>query len=232
MKKSLLLTFAISILGIHLFAQKISIRTNESNENFSSGKHPALSVIIYDAKPSDIESEWKSLMKGYKAKTKESKDEMFSDNAIISDINGNNSIDVYAKAVKGKDNEVKFFAAFDLGGAYISESHDKSKYNMAKKIVNDFALKMTREAITGQRKAAEKVLGDLQDDQKDLEKENSKLNSNIEDYKKKIEDYNNKIKQAQDDLVKNKGEQDKKKAEIQAQDKVVKDVTAKENSVD
>ena len=212
-------------------AQKVSIKVNESNEHIGGNKNPSLVVSIYDASPDEVASKWKSLMKDYKAKVS-TKDEVFADNAVISSINGNNTIDIYAKAEKVKDDETRLTVAFDLGGAFLSSSNDKDKFNEAKKIVNDFAIKTTKEAIAGQRKAAEKVLGNLQDDQHDLEKEQNKLNSNIEDYKAKIEDYNKRIKEAQDDLGKNKTSQEKKKGEVDAQKKVVEAVTAKENSVE
>jgi peptidoglycan hydrolase CwlO-like protein len=171
-------------------------------------------------------------MKDYKGKTSTS-DGVFADNAVISTINGNNTIDVWAKASKGKDNgEIKFVVAIDLGGVFLSSSNNGDKFKEAKKMVHEFAMKTTKEAIAGNRKAAQKVLDGLEDDKQDLEKKQEKLNSNIEDYKGKIEDYNKKIKEAQDDLGTNKTDQDKKKGEVDAQKKVVEAVTAKENSVD
>ena len=229
----------ISIIGAIAFilcvitdvsAQKIKIKVDESNEHIGNGKNPALVVSIYDATPDEVESKWKSLMKDYRGKMSTS-DGVFADNAVISSINGNNTIDVYAKAEKVKDGETKLIVAFDLGGAYLSSSMN-DKFKEAKKIVNDFAIKTTKEAIAGQRKAAEKVLGNLEDDQHDLEKKQGKLNSNIDDYKAKIEDYNKRIKEAQDDLAKNKTDQEKKKGEVDAQKKVVEAVTAKENAVE
>lgn len=211
-------------------AQKIKIKVDESNERIGNGKNPALVVNIYDATPDEVESKWKSLMKDYKGKMSTS-DGVFADNAVIQTINGNNTVDVYAKAEKVKDGETKLIVAFDLGGAYLSSAMN-DKLKEAKKIVNDFAVKTTKDAIAGQRKDAEKVLGNLEDDKKDLEKKQEKLNSNIEDYKAKIEDYNKKIKEAQDDLAKNKTDQEKKKGEVDAQKKVVEAVTAKENAVE
>jgi hypothetical protein len=214
--------------GCAALAQKIKV--TESNERIGGGKNPALVVTIYDATPDEIESEWRSLMKSYKAKV--SKDDgVFADNAIISSINGNNTIDVYAKTEKVKDGETKFIVAFNLGGAFLSSSMD-AQWREAKKLVYDFAIKTTKEAIAGQRKAAEKQLSKLESEQKDLEKEKAKLESNIEDYKKKIEDYNKKIKEAEDAIAKNKTEQENKKKEIEAQRKVVDAVTAKEKAVE
>lgn len=212
-------------------AQKINIRVNESTEHIGGGKNPAFTVNIYDATPEEVESKWKSLMKDYKAKVS-TKEEVFADNAVISAINGNNTIDIHAKTEKVKDGETKFIVAFDLGGAFLSSSNNKDKFNEAKKMVYDFAIKTTKDAIAGQRKAEEKKLDKLNDEKRSLEKQQEKLTSNIEDYKAKIEEYNRKIKEAQDELSKNKTEQEKKKAEVEVQKKIVDAITAKENAVE
>ncbi len=224
---------AISLLFITFssFSQKINIKVSESTERIGGNKNPALVVSIFDAAPDEIESKWKSLMKDYKGKTS-SNDGIFADNAVISTINGNNTIDVWERTEKVKEGETKLIVAFDLGGAFLSSSVNNDKFKEAKKLVNDFAIKTTKEAIAGQRKAAEKVLGNLTDEQRSLEKKQEKLSSNIEDYKSKIEDYNKRIKEAQDELSKNKTEQEKKKGELDAQKKIVDAVTAKENAVE
>ena len=222
-------TLSLFLIAFASFAQKIKV--TESDERIGGGKNPAFVVSIYDASVDDVRSDWKSLMKGYKAKV-DMKDEIKADNAVISEINGNNTIDIYAKIEKVNDGETKLTVAFDLGGAFLSSSINKEKFNEAKKLVNDFAIKTTKDAIAGKRKAAEKVLGNLEDDQHDLEKKQEKLNSNIEDYKAKIEDYQKRTKQAQDDIAKNKADQEKKKAELDAQKKAVDVIAAKEKAVE
>ena len=232
MKMKLISVIALLSMGvITSSAQKVNIKVSESNERIGSGKNNALVVTIYEATPEEIGSKWKSLMKDHKGKVTMG-DEIFADNAVIKTINDNNTIDVYAKIEKVKDGESKLTVAFDLGGAFLNSSDHKEKFNEAKKIVYDFAVNTTKEAIAGQRKAAEKVLANLNDNQHDLEKQQNKLNSNIEDYKGKIEDYNKKIKDAQDNLAKNKTDQDKKKIELDNQKKVVGAVTAKEKAVE
>lgn len=233
MKKNLFINaitvFLIGLTGV-ASAQKVKIKVDESTERIGNGKNSALVVNIYDATSDEVESKWKSLMKDYKGKMSTS-DGVFADNAVIQSINGNNTIDVYARAEKVKDGETKLIVAFDLGGAYLSSSMN-DKLKEAKIIVKDFAIKTTKEAIAGQRKDAEKALDNLQDDQHDLEKKQAKLNSSIEDYKAKIEDYNKRIKEAGDDIAKNITDQEKKKAEVDSQKKVVEAVTAKENAVE
>ena len=165
------------------------------------------------------------MMKGWNAKTEKKDGGMFGDNAKITSINGNNTIDIYAKTVQGKDNEVKFMVAFDLGGAYLSSSKQGSEAREAKKIVYDFAVKMTKDAIAGQLKAAEKILNKQVDDQEDLEKDKAKLEKNIEEYKEKI-------KKAEEDILINKSDQEKKKGEIEVQKKVVEEIKKKEKVLD
>lgn len=227
MKYSITLSFLL--IAFSSFSQKIKV--TESTERIGGNKNPAFVVSVYNTAPDEVASKWKSLMKDYKGKVT-IKDEIFADNAVIPTINGNNTIDVYAKAEKVNDGETKLIVAFDLGGAFLSSSSPSEKLKEAKQIVHDFAVKTTKEAIAGQRKAAEKQLSSLESDQHDLDKQQKKLTSNIEDYKAKIEDYNKRIKEAQDDLAKNKTAQEKNKQELDAQKKVVSAAVAKENAVD
>src|ERR1035437_9276717 len=212
------ITLSLLLIAFSCFSQKIKVA--ESTERIGGNKNPAFVVSIYNTTPDEVASKWKSLMKDYKGKVTV-KDEVFADNAVIPSINGNNTIDVYARAEKVNEGETKLIVAFDLGGAFLSSSSPSDKVKEAKQIVHDFAVKTTKEAIAGQRKTAEKVLSNLEGDQHDLEKQQKKLNSNIEDYKSKIDDYNKRIKDAQDDLSKNKTDQEKKKQELDAQKKVL-----------
>ena len=222
MKK--IVVFAAALLSsANLFSQKIKV--DESSESLGGGSNNAFVVTIYDAKPDDIEREWRSMMKDWNAKTDKKDGGVFGDNAKIAAINGNNTIDIYAKAEQKKDNEVKFMVAFDLGGAFLSSSKQGSEAKEAKKIVYDFAVKMTKEAIAGQLKAAEKILEKKNDERKDLEKDKEKLEKNIAEWKEKI-------KKAEDDIVKNKSDQETKKGEIEVQKKVVEEIQKKEKAVD
>jgi hypothetical protein len=227
MKYTILLS--ICLITCSAFAQKIKVV--ESDERVGGGKNPALVVSIYEATVDEVGSKWKSLMKSYKAKV-DMKDEVFADNAVISAINDNNTIDIYAKIEKVNDGETKITVAFNLGGAFLSSSVNKDKFNEAKRLLNDFAIKTTKEAIAGLRKAEERKLGDLQDEQHDLEKKQERLASSIDDYKQKIVDYNAKIKEAEENTAKNKADQEKKKQEIGVQSKVVESVVAKEKAVE
>lgn len=225
-----LLTFALVLASSFTFAQKIKV--TESEERIAGGKNPALVVTVYEANVEKVRSEWKDLMKSKKAKKIDMGDEIKADNAVITAINDNNSIDISAKVEKVSDTETKLTVAFNLGGAFLSSTMSKDKFNEAKKIVDEFAKKTTHDAIVGLRKAEEKKLTAMQDEQKDLERKQEKLTSSKEEYAQKIEEYKQKIKEAEENTVKNKADQEKKKQEISVQTKAVEAITAKEKAVD
>lgn len=203
------------VFTLYVSAQKIEVIENK--EDLGGGKNPALTVIIPDADESDVEKAWKSLMKDYNAKMS-NKDGIFADNAVITEISAN-TIDVYATAKKD-DKGVKLCVAFDLGGAFISESTHSTEYKAAEKIIEKFATEMAKKAVA-------KKLEDAKDKQKDLEgnlselvKKKGKLEKDIEDYKKKISD-------AEADIVTNKSDQEKAAKHIEEQKNAVEVIQKK-----
>jgi hypothetical protein len=222
MKKIATLVFAVTMM-LSASAQKIKVK--ESSENIGGGSHNALTVTLYGISPSDAEDAFRSFMKTYDGKRGSKDGGIFIDHAMIKEM-GNNTIDIYGKAQGKKgDPEITFVVAFDLGGAFLNSNEHKDQYRVAEKIVKDFAVKATKDAIESQLKDAQKIQSRLEDDQKSLEKDNKNLNEDIENYKSKI-------KKAEDDIVKNKADQDKKKAEIEAQKKVVGDIDKKLKAVE
>lgn len=209
----LVITFGIFAITTQLNAQKINVKSG--SEKFSSGSQSCLKTTIYSNNEDDVKSEWKSLLKDFKnEKVKSNGNEVFGDNVLIKDW-GNNPVDVYATFTENKkDQTVEMNVAFDLGGAYLKSTDDR--YNSAEKMVKEFAIKMTRIPLEKKVKDNEKTLGKLEDAQKDLEKENRNLKTDIESYKEKI-------KKAEGDIKKNEENQVKKKAEVEAQKIVVED---------
>ena len=222
MKKiTLTLSALLIILGAN--AQKISVK--DGSERFANGSHNAYTTSIYEINKDDAESKWKSFLKDFKnEKVKSEKGEIVGDNVLIKDW-GNNPVDVYATFEEDKKtNVVIMHVAFDLGGAYLTGS-DGDKHKMAEKLIKEFAIKTTKEALEDKVKDQEKALSKLEDNQKELEKDNKNAKSDIESYEEKI-------KKSEDDINKNEADQTKKKAEIEAQKKVVEDVKSVINKID
>ena len=217
--KTLTTALLISAAGL---AQ--SIKVAESTEKIGEGIHPAFVTYIAECKADDVEKEWKSLMKDFKSEKVSGKDGIFADNIVIPSIT-DGTLDVYARTEKIKDNETKLIVAFDMGGAYLSSSFtNKLAYDAATKMVADFARKMLKNAVGEKLKDAQKAFEKLKSEQKDLEEKNSDLNKDIENYKSKI-------RNAEDNIATNKTDQEKKKAEIDAQRKVVDEIAIKEKNI-
>jgi chromosome segregation ATPase len=226
MKLRVLLPVIIGLLlpALSLQAQKIKISVDEKSDRIAGGQHNCLVVVIYDAKAADIEKEWRSKMKGYDAKVS-GKDEIFADNAMIKEIS-ENTIDVYARTENGSnENEVKLIVGFQMGEDWLSSGKYAAQYKAAEKIVRDFAKKMTQDAIGDKRKDEEKKLKTIQGDQADLEKKNKNLHEDITDYQEKIQ-------KAEGEIKTNEEEQAKKKTEMEAQQKAVDAIKARESSVE
>lgn len=220
--KNITLTLSALLIILVANAQKISVK--DGSEKFSNGSHNAYTTSIYEINKDDAESKWKSFLKDFKnEKVKSEKGEIVGDNVLIKDW-GNNPVDVYATFEEDKKtNVVIMHVAFDLGGAYLRGS-DGDKHKMAEKLIKEFAIKTTKEALEDKVKDLEKSLSKLEDNQKELEKDNKNAKSDIESYKEKI-------KKSEDDINKNEADQTKKKAEIEAQKKVVEEVKSGINKI-
>jgi len=211
-------TLILALITFTAFAGKVNV--TESRENIGGGNNNALVEVSVD----DAMKEFKGIMKDYDAKVSTKNDELFGDKALIKKIS-NNTIDLYAKAIKIKDGETKFIFAINLGGAFCNSSDHKEQYKVAKEILENFAVKVQKDAIGVQLAAAQKILDKMTDQQKDLEKKNANLNDDIKN-------WNEKIKKAQDDLKTNGDDQVKKKAEIETQTKAVNVVKDKMKAVE
>jgi hypothetical protein len=220
MKQYLLVILVL--ISFQAFAQK-KIKVEEDRMNIGGGKNPCLIVTIYEATEDDINSGWKSIMKGYNGKVSSKDGGHMADNVVIKDLS-NNTCDVYYKTEKVNEKEFKLIVAVNLGGAFMNPSDHSTQNNYFKKLMKDFAAKTSMDAIGDQLKDAEKALSKLESAQSSLEKDQNSLKSDIEKYKSKI-------KSAEDDLAKNNTDQTKKKSEIEAQKKVVETITKKKDAV-
>ena len=215
------LTLFFAFLFSAGFAQKIKV--SESNANIGGGNNNALEVTLYSASVDQVEKAWKGEMKKMKGKITSKKGEYFVDDAEMKQM-GENSFDLYARVEKEGDKDAKLIVAVDLGGAFMSSSAHAEQFKVMKGVIYDFAVETTKEIIGEEVKAQEKILADLEKDQKDLVKDNEKLHKDIEDYKKKIAE-------AEKAIEDNKKDQEKKKEEITAQQKAVQVVVDQQKAV-
>ena len=174
-----LLVFAAAQMN----AQSIDVK--EGNEKLGGIFRNVLTVVIYESDATSMLKSWKKLMKDADAIVKNSGEEIYADNAILSDLSAN-SIDVYASIQKETEG-LRFSVAFDIGGTYLSESENSGGFRAAKKMVYNYALEVTKEAVNQQIKNAEAEVKKLEWKQSDLERDNDHLHRDIDNYKDKIE---------------------------------------------
>lgn len=215
--KTKLVAFAFCLFYSSGFAQKAKV--SESLEKIANGIHPALVIFISECNPADVEKEWKSKMKAYKYDKLSSRNGVVAEDIVIPEISSQ-AITVYSSTEKIKENTTKLIVAFDMGGGFLSSDYNPNGYNAAQLMLQNFAQQLTENALIESLRLAEKSLDKLKEQQKELEEHN-------DDLRKDIENYKSKIKKAEEDLISNKTDQEKKKAEIETQLKVVDEYSLK-----
>lgn len=202
------LFFILAFLAVKFSFAQYSIKVKESKDDIGGGNNKCLTVSIYETTIDDVEKAWEKLMKSYNAKVS-SKKEIFADNALIKDLT-NNTVDLYAKAIKKSDNEIQFLVAVDLGGAFLNSSEHSSQFKTMEKIVRDFAKKATLDGLENKLNNQQKVFEKRTKELEELIKDKEKLEKDIENYKEKI-------KKAEDDIKRNIDNQSAKQKEVDAE---------------
>jgi hypothetical protein len=223
MKKSLLLILLCSVtaLGFAQTSKKGFSMVKEETKTMSQGVKNALTIEI-PASAEQVENRWKNLMESYKSKPKwnRKEKEFFSDNAQITEINGNNPVDVYAKIEESGTSNTLLTVWFDLGGAYLNKGEHNEKFAFGEKMVIGFAKEV---AVVTTQKA-------LDDEEKKMKKADSKLKDLVDDKEsllKNIESYKAKIKKAEEDIIKNEQSQKEQQKQVEDQKEAVKKAKAK-----
>ena len=204
------------LMTLPMWGQKIDVK--EGNEKLGGAFHAALTVVIYEADAPMILKAWKKIMKDSNAKVKNSDDEVFADNATFTDVSPN-TVDVYA-SIQKENEGVRFSVAFDLGGTYLSAEQNSGGFRAAKKMVYQYALEVTKEALQQQIKNMESDIKKMEWKENDLQTENDHLHRDIDTYKEKM------IK-AEKDLQANLKAQEEVKSSMLEKNKILKDYTEK-----
>lgn len=193
----------------------------EEEKLMSQGVKNSLTLEIV-AKPDFVEDEWKDFLDKYKAKPKwmKKEKEWFSDNAIISELAGNNPVDIYAKIEPSGSEATMLTLWIDLGGAYLSSYQHSDKYSYTQKMLREFNLKVLKDITQKDLEKEEKKMKKADSHYKDLVKDKENLLKDIENYKAKI-------KKAEEDIIKNDKDQKDAQKAIEEQKEALKKVQEK-----
>ena len=218
MKLRLLL--ALVLFTLLSYSQKIEVKY--STEKFSIGTVDAYTVNVFEADVKYIKKSWKKLLKNYSGSVKMGS-EIFADDVMIKKIS-NNTVDVYTIINEKNDGIVEIKCAVNLGGAFLSKSSHPIKHKEFKKILKDFTVKVSKDAINEKIKDQEKVLKKIVNEQDDLVSNKEKLSKEIEKYKQKIIDNEAAIEQ-------NTIDQEQKKKDIESQKLVISGLNDRERAI-
>jgi hypothetical protein len=214
MKQVLVIIMNI-LLVVPLFAQdttrlkpatgKIVIKVEERTEKMSEGYNHCLSVFIQNAQKKDVDRNFAKYMKGFNAKADQNKGEYFFDNATIKQF-GNDPVDVYSITVQ-KDQGVLMQVFMDLGGAYLNSEDHTPKFDVAKRMIYDFAKQEAKNAVQFQIVESQKILQKKLREQNELVRQDSLLF-------KKIRSAEQLIRQSEETIKLNEEKQAVKQKEI------------------
>lgn len=178
------LLFLLIVLPSFVFAQSYE----EQEMAMSNGLQNGFMVTIEGLKDKDVVSIWEKYSKdvlGEKAKRDRKSDEYRTMDANI-DALSETTTNVYAKIADKGDKLVGVKVWFNLGGAYLNSTahQDKMKFveDMSNFLVVQGEMEKTRQMI----KAEEKTLSNLNGDMKNLKKEKSNFEKDIEKAKEAI----------------------------------------------
>jgi hypothetical protein len=197
----------------------------EGERSMSQGSKNGLTIELTKTTAKFAEKLWKDYVKQFKGDTKKDKksDEWFTDNAMIAAIGGANTVDMYAKFSENGENTTLGLWV-DMGGAYVGSKDFKDKYAETEKILTGFNALVQREQTKIQLDDQTDGLKKLEKQQKGLEKDNTGLHSDIENWKKKIA-------KAEDDIKLNLKTQEDTKVKIENQRKLVDEIQKKFSSM-
>lgn len=219
-------TLVITLLLSFLSAANAQIEVTEEKNKFDGDMVNSLTVVIPDTEEKDISKSFKTLLKDYKGEVKKGT----SVNTLITEIS-NDPITVFYEVEELKGGGVKLITSWKLSGGFINSETTKEQYNSASKLIRDFAVKASKEAVSEKLEKAMKAQASLEKEQEKLKKENEKLTNSIEENKEKIIKAEGEIKEAENSLVTNKKDQEKKQAEIEKQKKVLEEIQKKLSNI-
>ncbi len=211
-------TFVITLL---LTAQ-LTGQVQEGKSALSLGEHNCFLTIHKGADKKMVEKAVENSVKEYgKVKRNRKANEW---NCLQCTVPGMAGLtNVYFKVEEGKG-QIESYVFFDDGLQFISSENNPEATKAVTQSLKYIEYDVTRQVITKELDSEEDNLKDRNKEQKKLEDKNKDLHGDIEEYKKKISE-------AEKEIEKNLQEQEDKKMEIEKQSRVIQDVTDRLNNV-
>lgn len=212
----------LTIVTSIAIAQKTKVQ--DVTESFGGFTNPGFAVTIMEADADLVEQEWKSFLKSYGGTKSNKGGEIVGKNAKIGALS-DAPITIFAKIKERSKTETNFSCAFVINGSYLNPSNDNSKAENCRKMIYDFAVRVSKMGLAEQIKREEKEWNKLSKQQKGLVDDKTGL-------EKDVVEYQNKIKKAQQDIENNVKDQQAKQKDIDIQKKIIDDLKIKGTKID
>ena len=207
--KNLYLSLVIGIVTCLTLKAQTIISIAEVSHNSSKGTENAFVVMVPQYKATDLKKEWENYLKDNgKVDIKENNGEISALNAKIDKVSME-SINHYALFDETIDGP-KLVAFFAINDTFISTANNPVVAGSIGKFMMDFAKSAYIKVVQEELKTEQEKLKSLNDELSGLEKKENECHQNIVDYQ-------NKIEKADNNIVINKAEQDKKQKEVELQ---------------
>lgn len=186
MKKLPFLFLFTIIAAAKSFAQDPYLVTEKSS-SMSLGIYNGYTIQIQNYLLSDAMNDFKKWCKNNNAgKINTSKNELYAERTFIKDLNGNNTVNVYATFAQDKGQPVTMNVFFNLGAGWVSTSQFPDQSAVARKWVRDFAISEAKAYMKSIVAGETKKLNNLNNDLADLKTDMKTRNSDIQNYLQKI----------------------------------------------
>lgn len=226
MKHFYFLTVFLSIAILSHSQQKIEVEVGQ--KNMSKGSQTAITILIPEAKPIDIEPIWKKYVNNrgfgerignlatqigniFKSEENQSnrdklKVEKIGDELYVRSIEeaaiSKHSMDIYARMTELPEG-CQFSAFFQYTDSiFINESNvDPERLENMKSYIRDFGVEAYKNVVDGQIKEAKKEVSRQESVLKDIESDSKKEEKAIARYETDIQEYNAGIFEIENDIV-------------------------------
>ncbi len=220
--KNLKFTLLVFLLGA-FFSSTISGQVEEKEGLMSLGDKNALVIDVQNVDKKKLESFFKEYFKEWgKVKFNRKAGEYYMSEAKLKPVS-KEKVDVYAK-MEELNKAARLMLWIDNGEGFVSSESFEEQYDDAAKMLVDFDIFVEKSLIETELKDAEKNLGKMERDAKQLMKDNGK-------YKKTIEDAKAKIIKMEEAIIDNEKAQDDKSAEMKIHKEAIEEIRERLNNV-
>ena len=213
--------FILLFIPEYSLGQEVPVVT-EQFETYGKTSGNSLVIVIPEANIKDVEKEWKSLLKVYGGKAKESKGIISAEGINVSSM-GPDTFVVYSKIVPVGEG-VKLIVAFENENKFISRYENESQYSAAENLLYNFSVRMAKEGVEENKNTANKAY-------KDLQRKKDRLQSKQDQLKKSIERWNENIRKAENDIKENTKELEEMNKKLEAEEEKIKQIEEKEKQI-